>query len=172
MKNWRKHKDFMKYENADGSFVYIITVNGTNVEVSEEVYEEYARSSRKAEYIERDLKRNRVLKDAATGNTLKDENGFPIMLPEREVSLEKLMDEGQQFPDDVCIEDTVIKKMEFDELHRCLDLLSEDERALIQALFFDEMTEREYSRKSGIAQKTINDRKHKIFVKLKFFLQN
>jgi RNA polymerase sigma factor (sigma-70 family) len=174
MNNWRKYRNFRKVENPGGpagSFKYIIRVSGQDVEVGQELYREYATSSRKMEYMEFDLKRDRVLKDR-NNKVLKDENGLPIALPEREVSLEMLISEGWDCPDDgLQPDDDVIQKMEFDELHHCLGLLSDDERALIKALFFDGMTEREYSMKSGIAQKTINDRKHRVLAKLKNLMQ-
>lgn len=45
--------------------------------------------------------------------------------------------------------------------------LAPSEQELITALFYDGMTEREYAIKSGIPQKTINDRKRRILLKLK-----
>ena len=63
-------------------------------------------------------------------------------------------------------EEVVLKQIEIMELHQCLDLLDAEERMLIDALFFEGLTEREYSQRSGIPQKTINDRKNRILKKL------
>ena len=50
MQNWQKDRNYRKYENADGSFRFVITVDGEDVEVGEELYKEYAASGRKMEY--------------------------------------------------------------------------------------------------------------------------
>jgi RNA polymerase sigma factor (sigma-70 family) len=171
MKNWRKDRNFRKHENADGSFTYVVTVDGEDVEVSEAVYREYAAADRKMEYMELDLKRDRVLQDAH-GRAVTDENGCPVILPEREVSLDKLVSEEWDYPSSApSPEDEVIERLEISALYSCLDLLDAGERALIDALFFDGLTEREYSSKTGIPQKTINDRKQRILGKLKKIFQ-
>jgi len=167
MQNWQKSRSYRKYENADGSFTYTVTVDGENVEVSAEVYRAYAVAERKMEYMERDLKRDRVLQDA-DGKAVKDENGRPVELPEREVSLEKLVDEDWDYPSsEPSPEESVIGQLEISALYECLDLLEADERALIDALFFDGLTEREYAAKIGVTQKAVNKRKHKVLEKLK-----
>lgn len=166
MQNWQKNRNYRKYKNADGSYTYTITVAGEKVEVSKEVYTAYAQSERQLEYMEFDLKHDRVLQDA-DGKAVLDENGLPVILPEREVSLDKLMDEDWDFPSSApSPEVAVLNQLEILALHNSLDLLDTDERTLIDALFFEGLTEREYSRKSGIPQKTINDRKCRVLKKL------
>ena len=70
------------------------------------------------------------------------------------------------------IEDALVEKIEKEELHRALKKLTQEERAFIKALFFDGYSEREWSRITGIPQKTINNRRRKIIDKLKKFLNN
>ena len=72
----------------------------------------------------------------------------------------------------VSIEEDLIEKIEREELHSAIAKLSAKEKELIQALFFDGYTERQWSALTGIPQKTINDRKHKILEKIKKFLKN
>ncbi len=172
MQDWRRNRTYRKCRNPDGSIMFIITVSGADVEVSEAVYTAYAQSERQLEYMEQDLKRDRAVWDAA-GMSIVGTDGLPVTLPEREVSLEWLMDEGRDFP---CVaqgpEDEVVRRVELDGLRRCLDLLVPDERALVDALFFEGKTEREYAQLSGIPQKTINDRKTRILARLKKQLQN
>ena len=171
MKNWQKDRTYRKQENVDGSYTYIITVDGEDVEVSKEIYKAHSSSERKMEYMEFDLKRNRVLHDT-DGKTVLDDNGFPIVLPEREISLDKLVAEDWDFlTSEPSPEDAVIRQLEIKDLYNSLDSLNTDERQLIDALFFEGLTEREYSVKTGIAQKTINDRKHRILGRLKKLLQ-
>ena len=171
MQNWRKNRNFRKIENADGSFTYIVTVEGGKVEVSEEVYTAYAQGGYKMENMEFGIKNDRILQDA-DGRAVRDEHGNPVILPEREISLEKLIGEDWEFPSsEPSAEDVVLARLEIEVLHSCLDLLGADERELIGALFLDGLTEREYSVRTGIPQKTINDRKRRVLEKLEKFLQ-
>ena len=65
------------------------------------------------------------------------------IIPSREDSLDRLVDENaQQFSDEQeSVESVVLHKLEVDRLHTALSLLTPEERALIQALFFEEKTE-------------------------------
>ena len=171
MQSWQKDRNYRKLENADGSFTYIITVENVDVEVSADVYKVYTSAERKMEYMERDLKRNRILQDA-NGKAVNDERGHPVTLPEREVSLDKLLAANWDYPSaEQSPEDAVIERIEIEMLYRGLDCLDDDERDLINALFFEDMTEREYSARSGLPQKTINNRKRKVLEKLRKLLQ-
>ena len=62
------------------------------------------------------------------------------IIPSREDSLDRLVDENaQQFSDEQeSVESVVLHKLEVDRLHTALSLLTPEERALIQALFFEE----------------------------------
>ena len=71
---------------------------------------------------------------------------------------------------DVC--DTVVESMMTDKLHKSLQLLNQDEKLLIHALYFERKSERKVSAETGIPQKTINDRKRRIIAKLKNLLEN
>lgn len=58
-----------------------------------------------------------------------------------------------------------------DKLKECLPMLKSKEQELIDALFYHGLSEREFSKVSGIPQKTINDRKRRILAKLKKYLE-
>jgi len=171
MKNWKKDRNFRKYKNDDGSYTYVISVDGENVEVSAEIYAAYAEGGYKMENMEFAIKCDRYLQDA-NGKAVKDEYGNYIMLPEREVSLEKLVEEDWDFPSSTLSpEDTLIaaEYSEVGELRRCLSLLVEDEQALIKSLFFEGMTESVYAAVIGIKQQNVNKRKKRIIKNLKSF---
>ncbi len=172
MQNWKKDRNYRKFKNADGSFTYVIVVDGEPVKVNADVYREYARSARQLEYIEHDLKRDRILQNA-DGRVVFDAEGRPTILPEREVSLDKLLDEDWDYAADTPQpEDDVLCRMEIVELRCRLGMLTDSERALIKALFFDGKTERQYEAETGIPQKTINNRRRGILAKLKKLLGN
>jgi len=163
-KNWRKYRNYRRYKNADGSFTYVITVDGEKVEVSEELYKAYASAGRKMEYMELDLKAEQPIKD---------EEGVVIgLLPAREDSFERLLEKDVQFISGAPGPEELFEALEeVDELHRCLSMLNEDERALIGALYFDGLTEREYAKKIGLTQKTVNKRRAKVLAKIKKFMR-
>ena len=69
------------------------------------------------------------------------------------------------------MESVVLLKLEVDRLHTALSLLTPEERALIQALFFDERKESELAVELGISQPAVYKRKMKILKKLKIFLE-
>ena len=169
MQNWRKNRNFRKIENNDGSFTYVITVDGEKVEVSEEVYTAYAKGGYKMENMEFGIKSDRVLQDA-DGRSVRNEHGNPVILPEREVSLDKLIGEDWDFPSiEPSPEDIVMGQLEVEELHRCLDRLNEGERELINALFYKGLSEQQYADIHGIKQQSVNERKLRILKKIKSF---
>ena len=171
MQNWRKNRNFRKIENADGSFNYVITVDGERVEVSEDVYTAYAQGGYKMENMEFGVKSDRVLKDS-TGKAVRDEHGNPLFLPEREVSLDKLIGEDWDFPSvEPSPEDILFsgEGSETAEFNRCIALLTDEERALVQALFYEGLTEQDYAEILGIRQQNVNKRKLRILKKIKSF---
>lgn len=69
------------------------------------------------------------------------------------------------------MEDTAIVHVLASELRRCLALLPAEERALIHALYYEELTEREYADKIKLSQKGVNKRHHKILRKLRSMMK-
>ena len=113
-----------------------IWIRGQYVEVTDEVYlPAYMQGDRKMRYFENDLKTERFV--------LGKEGQVVQIIPSREDSLDRLVDENaQQFSDEQeSVESVVLHKLEVDRLHTALSLLTPEERALIQALFFDERKE-------------------------------
>ena len=142
-----------------------IWVRGQYVEVTDEVYAAYMQSDRKMRYFENDLKTERFV--------LGKEGQVVQIIPSREDSLDRLMDENaQQFSGgEESVENIVLNKLEVDKLHTALAMLTSEEQALIQALFFEEHTESELAVKLGISQPAVYKRKMKILKKLKSFLE-
>jgi len=169
MNNWQKRRNFRKRENADGSYVYTITVDRVALEVSEAVYTAYAQDGYKMEHMEYGLKVSRTLVDT-NKKVIRDEHGQTIPLPEREVSLDKLIDENWDFTSAEPSPEQAFLLAEFDEgveLARCLTLLSEEEHKLIIALFFEGLTEKAYAESLGIKQQNVNKRKQRVLKKIK-----
>ena len=142
-----------------------IWIRGQYVEVTDEVYAAYMQGDRKMRYFENDLKTERFV--------LGKEGQVVQIIPSREDSLDRLVDETtQQFSDkQESVESVVLHKLEVDRLHTALSLLAPEERALIQALFFDERKESELAMELGISQPAVYKRKMKVLKKLKLLLE-
>jgi hypothetical protein len=79
MKYWQKARNYRKYEREDGMFVYIVTVDGEDVEVSAEVYQAYSQADRRERYqAERDaglvLSLNKLAEDEMQLSYLTDKH--------------------------------------------------------------------------------------------------
>lgn len=68
-------------------------------------------------------------------------------------------------------ENLVVKKLELEALNHILITLSDSEAALMQALFRDGLTEREYAKELGVYQYVIHKKKLRILNKIKNFLK-
>jgi len=64
----------------------------------------------------------------------------------------------------------MLKAMMVEKLYSALEHLEKAERELIDALFFQEMTEREFAKKCAVTQATVHKKKQRILEKIKKFL--
>ena len=72
----------------------------------------------------------------------------------------------------VDIAETVVNAVMVDRLKAALPLLSDSEQELIQAIFFDGLSEREVGARLGITQSVVNKRKARILRKLRKIIEN
>ena len=128
---------------------YRIKVQGQLVPVSEEVYLTYYRMKRREIYLEeRDTANGVFYYSALDTEGTNGEDVIPDLVSPR-------------------VEDAAVDKLLAEKLHQCLSQLTRDEQELIFTLFFQNKSERQLAAETGIPQKTINDRRHRILVKLK-----
>ena len=149
MQNWQKDRNYRKYKNEDDTFRYVISIEGEDVEVTDEVYEAYSQADRRERYT--------------------DECEIGLLL-----SLDRLAEDGMQlsYLTDRHIEsaeDTVLHNMEQAQLLEALAHLDDDERELVKALFFRNISARELARESDVYHRTIIYRRDKILEKLRRF---
>ena len=112
------------------------------------------------QYQEYDLKSEHI--------RVNQRNKAVTYVPSREDSWERLLSIDKQFPaDQPSVEDEVICKIMYKQLHEALQLLAEDERYLIVQLYFLEKTEREIAALEGIYHNAVHKRKLRILSKLK-----
>lgn len=125
-----------------------IWLDGVKVPVTEEVYRAYYRP------VWREAKQKEVRGDM-------------------EYSLDALEDAGfEAVSNDPLVDEIVADKLLLDELYAALAELTDDERNLIDALYFREKSERNIAAESGIPQTTINYRKNRLLEWLRKKLKN
>ncbi|WP_349814335.1 sigma factor-like helix-turn-helix DNA-binding protein [Thomasclavelia cocleata] len=72
----------------------------------------------------------------------------------------------------VDVAETVVHAVMMDRLKAALSLLSDSERVLVKAIFFEELSEREVGLRLGVTQSVVNKRKAKILTKLRKIMEN
>lgn len=133
-------------------------------EVSEEIIAVLRTTERKMQYQEYDLKAERTY--------VSQENQSVTVIPSREDSYERLLEQAVQFEEEVeSVEETVLRSLQYEQLHKALSLLPENERDLIEMLYFQGLTERETAERIGVCRNAIHKRKNRILEKLKRFLE-
>ena len=131
---------------------YFIPVDGKYYETTKEVYEVYYQMDRRERYLEeRDLKKG-IINFGDIDN--------------EDYSAEEIISDK-----DRDIEEEVINKILIKTVLEAMSLLSEEEKWLIQELFFCGKSERELTRNTGIPRKTINYRKEKALSKIRKFIK-
>ncbi len=122
-------------------------------EVVREQYTDFYRDKERWRYLQKLDTKNRLL--SLDGFT--DSEGNP---------LDFITDEA------VDIAETVVNAVMVDRLKAALPLLSDSEQELIQAIFFDGLSEREVGARLGITQSVVNKRKARILIKLRKIIEN
>jgi len=125
-----------------------VWLDGMKVPVSEEVYRAYYRP------VWREAKRKEVRDDM-------------------EYSLDALEDSGfEAVSDEKLIDDIVADKLLLDELYAALDELTDNERSLIDALYYEDRSERAVAAERGVQRNTVVYHRNKILNRLRKILGN
>ena len=133
--------------------VHYFRIEGTLVEVNKEIYDTYYGIERHAKTLdEKDERNGKVSYNAMDTDEMLGEDMIPDL-------------------NSPSVEDIVVTRMMREKLRECLSLLSAFEQELVNALFFECMSEREFSYKSGVPQRTVNYRKRRTLCKLKKLLK-
>lgn len=132
---------------------YGIRVQGIFVPVTKEVYLAYYQMERR----ERTLSE----KDARHG-----------LLYYNALDTEYLRGEELLVHESACtVEEEAIAHMIQEQLRQCLKQLSKKEQELLYALYVEGLSERQFSKQTGIPHRTINARKQRILARLKKMLR-
>lgn len=101
-------------------------------------------------------------------------NCWNLMVKRRPLSIEQMLEDGSDiaaltFPSP---EEQAIKQELYQALYGAICRLNEEQRNVIVLCYFRYMTEREAADILGVAQKTVNNRKHSALAKLREILQD
>ena len=127
---------------------YYIGLNGQIFEVSKELYETYYKGQRKEKYFTHDLKQEHTKVDKETGEM--------IVIPSREDSYERLLEAEKQFAEEAeNVEDGAVREVMLEKLNEALRILTDEETAIIHALFYQEISEVELAKKIRNSQNNL-----------------
>ena len=133
-------------------------------EAREEVIAVLRTTERKMQYQEYDLKSEQTIID--------QENQTVTIIPSREDSFERLVEQSVQFREEtLSLDEWIIRRLEIEQLHKALNVLSDDERYLIIQLYFEERTEREVAEELGVYHNAVHKQKIRILAKLRKILE-
>lgn len=135
---------------------YYIFLGDSKVDVSEKVYKGYWQETNRENYLNRLDRENKLGYFSEFISDGRDRSMEEERLEDKAVDIEKL----------------VAVKMQIKALNKALDKLSPEEREIIQALFFDEIPQRELAKTLNISQGAVFRRKEKTLEKLKVFLED
>ena len=149
------YKDFCRRRQADQSYMdkLFIPVQGCLIEVVREQYADFYKEKERWRYLKKLDTNHKLL--SLDGFTDSDGN-----------VLDFIVDEA------VDVAETVVHAVMVDRLKAALPLLSDGEQTLINAIFFEELSEREVGLRLGITQSVVNKRKAKILAKLRKIMEN
>ena len=161
MKKWQESRNYRRIKNENGEVIAnIITVEGRDVEVPEDVFNAYAQADRRERYL---------LEEQSVGRVL---------------SLEQ-MAEDDLLPNYVgaeaapSAEEEVLKREQVRTLAEAKQILllamltlNDADRELISALFFDGVSTREYAGRIGVTQRAVIKRRDRILRDLKKYFEN
>ena len=148
------YTDFCRRRQADQSYMdkLFIPVQGCLLEVVREQYADF--------YKEKE--RWRYLKKLDTSHSLLSLEGFT---DSEGNMIDLVIDET------VDVAETVVHAVMVDRMKTAMLLLSDSEQALIQAIFFEGLSEREVGLRLGVTQSVVNKRKAKTLAKLRKIME-
>lgn len=146
---------------------FYVTIDGQEVEVSEQIYHEYKRSlwrehKRKERASRCYLGNKRCTGDCKTCQYLRE--GAPL-------SLDTMFDDGLDVADGSCLEDVIELKMKIKILHEALNNLDPADRDII-TLFAERNSDRKISEKLDRPQTTISYRRKVNLKQLRKYLKD
>ncbi len=132
---------------------YVIRIQGQLVAVSEEIYKSYYAMKNHEEYLEKkDLLCGKVLYSDLDTEDIQGEDAIPDLLTPS-------------------VEDIIETALMIEKLRECIKVLSVAEQELVKNLYFQEKSQAQLARETGVKQQTYSYREKRILEKLKKLLE-
>ena len=141
MKKWQEERNYRRIYNEAGEVIAnIITVDGVDVEVAEDVYLAYSQADRRERYVREEQFSGKLLslEQMAEDDLLPDYVGAETAPSAEEEALER--EQAQSLAE--------WKEM----LLLAMLSLNDADREMINALFFDGASTREYAQRMGVSE--------------------
>ena len=161
MKKWQEERNYRRVRSEAGEVIAnIITVDGMDVEVPEDVYLAYSQADRRERYVREEQFSGKILslEQMAEDDLLSDYVGAEAAPSAEEEALER--EQTQSLSE--------WKEM----LLLAMLSLNDADRELINALFFDGVSTRDYAARIGITQRAVIKRRDRILRDLKKYFEN
>ena len=156
MKNWKEERNYRTVKNDKGEVIaHIITIDGKDIPVSEEVFRVYSQMDRRERYQE-----ERQGNHPQVSLDMLRENYVPLDLyiKNHALSAEEML---LQKEDKEEAEQNKIR------LLSAMQSLTGDERALLHALYAEGLSAREYAKRLGVYHRTVLYHRDKVLKKLR-----
>lgn len=149
-----------------------IEIDGREIPVTEEVYRAYKRPAW-AEHKRQEREKRCLISNGKGGTKrcIEDCSKCTKQATGSVLSLDKFNADGFDVPDSLNIDELVQDKLLLEDLFAALDELGPENCCIVE-LFSMGKTEREIAECIGRSQKTVNNRKPKIFAQLRARLKN
>ena len=149
------YTDFCRRREADQRYMdkLFIPVQGCLLEVVREQYADFYKDKERWRYLKKLDAKNGLL--SLEGFTDSEGNVIDFIIDEA-----------------VDVAEFAVRAVMAGRLKTALSLLSGSGQALVKAIFFEELSEREVGLRLGITQSVVNKRKAKILAKLRKMLEN
>ena len=161
MKKWQEKRNYRRIYNEAGEVIAnIITVDGVDVEAAEDVYLAYSQADRRERYVREEQFSGKLLslEQMAEDALLPDYVNAEAAPSAEEEALER--EQAQSLSE--------WKEM----LLLAMLSLNDVDRELINALFFDGTSTRDYAARIGITQRAVIKRRDRILRDLKKYFEN
>lgn len=161
-----------KDDNQKSNKGYYLPIDGQKVTVTGDVYRAYKQPAW-AERKRREREKRCLISDGKgrTKRCMEDCGKCDRQRTGNVLSLDKFSEDGYEVPGAIDVAELVAEKLLLEELAAALDEL-EPQNKRIAELLGEGMSERQIADEVGLAQKTVNKRKAKIFEQLHQRLKN
>lgn len=156
MKKWQEERNYKKIMKPDGTVINIITVEGQDVEVTDEIFTVYSQMDRQERYQE------------------EQQEGIVLSLErfaEDNMLLEFLTSDYVLSAEDMVLaaEDAIEREKLLQQLPSVLEQLTKSKRQLIHTLYFENVSLRKYAARTGVRHRAIQKRRDHILSKLRIY---